>query len=483
MQAVTSLWTFAAGASIVLAALCGAAWAVERRAPASLMLCILGIASGIAAYIELGMMHASTPAEYEELLRWYHVPGYLALMAQILFVHFFLGTSRLWLMWVIIFCRTTVLAVNIPLHSNLNFSSVTSLRHVSLLGEPVAQMGTVALHLGWQLFSAAALLLLVVFMADAAIRRWRRGDKGSKRRALLVTLGLAIPMFCEVAYAQLLLFGVIHGPLTNLPWFLGAQLIMANELVRDVILSRRALRETDALRNQLAQAERLYALGQLASSFAHELSQPLAANALYARLALDKLKADAPDPEGLRQILSEIEAGSSRAGELLARMRTFAKKRTIALQPVGVEELVADVAALVDADVKSKGVALTFDIQPGLPNVLGDRIHLSQVLLNLLVNSIQAVQACPPNAKKIVIEAYEAAGKNRIEIAVRDSGHGVPSDVAEKIFLPFFTTKSDGMGVGLALSRGIIDAHGGLLWVDHTSSDDGAVFRFTLQRA
>src|SRR6516164_6533064 len=106
MQAVATLWTFAAGALIVLAGLCGTGWAVERRNPASLTLCILGVAAGIAAYIELRMMQSTTPAHYGELLRWYHIPVYLATMAQILFVHYFLGTGRLWLMWAIIFART-----------------------------------------------------------------------------------------------------------------------------------------------------------------------------------------------------------------------------------------------------------------------------------------------------------------------------------------------------------------------------------------
>jgi len=483
MQTVTSLWTLAAGASIVLAGLCGAAWMVERRALASLMLCLLGIAAGIAAYIELGMMHSSTPAEYGALLRWYHVPGYLALLAQILFVHYFLGTGRLWLMWVVIVSRTLVLLVNIPLHPNLNFSTIISLRYASLLGERVTELDTAVIRAGWQPFAAASLLLLVAYLVDASIHRWRRGDKGSQRRALVVILGLTIPMLVALAYGQLLIFGVIHGPLTNLPWFLGAQLIMANELVRDVILSRRALRESAELQTQVARAERLNILGQLATSLAHELSQPLSANTLNARTALTKLKEVSPDLEGLRAILSDIEIDSQRATELFMRMRKFAMNRAIELQPLAVEELVTDVVSLVGSDVKSKRVALTFDIQPGLPNALGDRVHLSQVLLNLLMNGIQAVQSCPPDERCIAIEAHEVPGKSRIEVTVRDTGHGVPNEVAEKIFLPFFTTNSDGMGLGLALSHVIIDAHGGRLWLDRTNSDDGAVFRFTLQRA
>jgi two-component system sensor kinase FixL len=280
----------------------------------------------------------------------------------------------------------------------------------------------------------------------------------------------------------LLIFGFIRGPISNLPWFLGAQLIMASELVRDVVLSRRALRQAAELQSQLARVERLNTLGQLASSLVHELIQPLAANSLNASAALAKLKGETPDLEGLQAILSSIDTGSRRATDLIARMRKFARNREIELQPLTVEELVTDTVALIGADLQSKRAALTFDITPGLPKALGDRVHLSQVLLNLLMNAIQAVQSCPPGRRWIAVEAHEVPGKNRIEVTVRDSGQGVPNDVAEKIFLPFFTTKADGMGMGLALSHVIIDAHGGSLWVDRRNRD-GAAFCFTLQQA
>jgi signal transduction histidine kinase len=429
------------------------------------------------------MMQSTTTTEYGQLMRWYHVPAAVAELSQIFFVHYFLGTSRPWLMWTVIAARTTVLVVNFLVHPNFNFLSITSLRHVSLFGEQVTEIGAAATRVGWQQFGAASLILFLVYLVDAAVRRWRKGDKASKRRALLVIVGVVVPMLGEVVYGQLLLFGFGHGMFSNLPWYFGVQLVMANELVRDVILSRRALRETAEMQSQLARAERLNSLGQLASSLAHELAQPLSANILNAHVAMKKLNNEAPDLDGLRSTLANIESDSQYAAELITKIRKFSKSRAIELQPLAVEQLVTDVASFVGADLTSKRVALTFDIQPGLPNALGDRIHLCQVLLNLLTNSIQAVHSCPPDARHIAVEAHEVRGKDRIEVVVRDSGHGVPDDVAEEIFRPFFTTKSDGMGMGLALSRDIIEAHGGHLRVDRTNGQGGAVFRFTLQRA
>jgi len=483
METVTIVWTVAAGISITLAGLCAAAWMVERRDPTSLTLSILGVAAAASAYIELRMMHSATPAEYGKYLRWYHVSIYLAMLGQILFVHYFLGSSRLWLMWAVISLRTIVVLVNFLVYPDFNFSSITSLRHYSLLGNQVAAIGAAVPRAGWQQLATASLVLLVAYLVDSAVRKWGMPGTASKRRALVVTFGLTVPMLCELGYGQLQLFGIVHGPFSFLPWFLGALLIMANELVRDVIVSKRALIELAESHRQLARTERIGILGQLASSIAHELTQPLSANVLNANVGLKELNQEKPSLGELRTILSDLESDSQRAADVITRIRKFLKVEAIELRPLAVEEIVKDVLSLIGADVTSKQVALSIDIQPGLPKALGDRVHLSQVLLNLLMNSIQAVQSCPPYARHVAIEAWNEQGKDRIEIIVRDSGQGIPGDIADKIFQPFFTTKSEGMGIGLALSRVIIEAHGGHIWADRTAAEKGTAFRFTLQRA
>ena len=257
---------------------------------------------------------------------------------------------------------------------------------------------------------------------------------------------------------------------------------MAYELGRDVILSRRARLEVAELRAQLAQAERVTAMGQLASTLAHELAQPLAATAANVDAARAQLKREKPDIEELGSILDDIGKDDRRAVEIIDHMRQLFKRRTIELQPLSVEEVVQDVVSLVRPEATSKHVALRLLMQPGLPHVFGDRVHLSQVLLNLLMNGIDAVQSRPPDARTIVVEARSVDAKREVEIAVRDSGPGIPDSMADQVFRPFFTTKSDGMGMGLTLSRTIIEAHGGRLWTDRMTPQGGAVFRFTLRR-
>jgi signal transduction histidine kinase len=480
MEIVTVLWSIGATVAVTLAAVCGLVWLVQRRDAASLMLCILGVATGALAYFELGMMRAASAAEYGEWLRWYHVPVFSALVAQLLFVHYYLGTGRLWLMWAVIVARSVVLLVNFSVQPNFNFSTLVSLRNVRLFGEQVSAID-VAVTSEWQWFGAASLILWMAYLIDAAAQRWLERTRDSRRKALTVSLGMVVPMFCTIAYTQLLAFGVLQGPVSNLPWSLAALLVMIFELGRDFILSRGERLELAALRDQMTQVERVSTMGQLASTLAHELSQPLTATLANVQAALAHLKREKPDLEELSAILDDINRDDRRAAEIIDRMRQLLKRHTIEMEPLSVEDVVQDVISLVRPEARSRNVVLSVLMPPGLPRVLGDRVHVSQVLLNLLMNSIHALQSRPLDARRIAVEARADEAKGEVEVAVRDSGPGIPDSIAAEVFKPLFTTKSKGMGMGLSLSRTIIEAHGGRLWADHLTRQDGAIFRFTLR--
>ncbi len=480
---VTILWSLCGTVAVALAAVCGWPWLIERRDRASLMLCALGVAAAACAFVELGMMHSATAAEFGEWLRWYHVPIFLAFIALVLFVHYYLGTGRLWLMWAVICARSVVLVVNFSVHPNFNFSSIDSLRQMSVLGEQVSAIGVAVPRNQWQMFALVSLILLMAYLIDAAAQRWLKGGTNSRRKALSVGLGIAVPMLSAVVYTQLLVFGVLQAPVSNLLWFLGTLVVMAYELGRDVLVNRRARSELIELREQLAQAERVSVLGQLASALAHELIQPLTATVANVGAARMELESEKPDLEELRAILDDVDRDDRRAVEIITRMRQFSQRRAIEMQPLRVEDVVQDVISLVHSEATNKHAVVALVMQPGLPRVLGDRVHLSQVLLNLLMNSIHAVESRPLDARGIVIEARADDAKGEVELAVRDSGPGIPDSIVDEVFRPFFTTKSDGLGMGLALCRTIVEAHGGRLWTDRMTQHDGAVFRFTLKRA
>jgi signal transduction histidine kinase len=483
MENVTVLWSVGAAAAMVLAVLCGLMWLIERREIASLMLCLLGVATAASAYFELGMMTSAMPAEYGAWLRWYHLPVFLALAAQLLFVHHYLGTSRAWLLWAVIVARSIVLIVNFSVQPNYNFSSIDGLRTISLLGDQISAIAAATPRRELQWFAVASLLVLLAYITDASVRRWRKGGTDSRRRVLAVSLSIGLPMLCTVVYTQLLVFGVLRGPISNIPWFLGALSMMAYVCGRDFVLSRRARLELAELRGQLAQIERVNLLGQLASALAHELSQPLTAIKLNLAAARKHLKHVHPDAGELNAILDDIGMDDRRAVEIIDRMRQLFKQRAIELNPIRIDDVVRDAVSLVSAEASTRNVALRWLIQPGLPPVFGDRVHLSQVLLNLLMNGIHAVQSRPIDARRILVEARANEVTGEVEIGVQDSGPGIPGTIVDQIFKPLFTTKPEGMGMGLALSHTIIEAHGGRLWADNASRAEGAVFRFTLRRA
>ena len=242
------------------------------------------------------------------------------------------------------------------------------------------------------------------------------------------------------------MFGVLQGPLSNLPWFLGALLMMAYELGRDVILSRRERLELAELR---AQAGASGARQRTGTTGIHAGTRVGPATGCYLGQrgsGADTAKREKPDLEELRTILGDIGKDDRRAAEIIARMRQLFKRRAIEMQPLRVEDVVQDVVSLVRPEATSKHVALRLLMQPGLPRVLGDRVHLSQVLLNLLMNSIHAVQSRPLDARRIVVEARADDAKGEVEMAVRDSGPGIPDSIVDELFKPFFTTKSEGMG-------------------------------------
>jgi two-component system sensor kinase FixL len=278
-------------------------------------------------------------------------------------------------------------------------------------------------------------------------------------------------------------FGVLQGAISNIPWFLGALLMMAYELGRNAILNRTARLELAEARAQLAHVERVSVLGQLASTLAHELAQPLAATSANVDAALTQIRGRKPDLKELDSILSDIGNDHRRASKIISRMRALFKRHSIELKPLRVEDVVQDVVSLVHPEATSQNVVLNLLMQPGLPPVFGDRVHLSQVLLNLLMNSIHAVQSRPFHDRRITVEARADDAKGEVEVTVQDSGPGIPDGLVDEVFKPFFTTKSEGMGIGLALSRTIIEAHGGRMWMDRKTQQDGAVFRFTLRRA
>jgi len=249
-------------------------------------------------------------------------------------------------------------------------------------------------------------------------------------------------------------------------------------VVRDITTRRSAEMEARELRGNLAHAGRVTLLGQLASALAHELSQPLGAILRNAEAAEIMLQASAPDLEELRAIVKDILSDDARAGQVIDRLRSLLKRRSVDTQPIDLPNVIAEVVALVQPDAAARQVKVGFSAMADLPAVSGDRVHLQQVMLNLLVNAMDALEGCSPDQRAIQVSACRVDSAT-VEVRVVDNGPGIPSESLERLFEPFFTTKSTGMGMGLPVSKTIIEAHKGKLWAEN-GTQSGACFCFTV---
>src|SRR5215472_7844802 len=193
MSLVTTLWSMQAAAALTLAVLYAVVWSVDRRNLANLTVCVVAVAMAVAARAEVGMMHSATVTEYGAWARLIYLPLFFALIGQLLFVHLFLGTGRLWLLWTIIGARVVMLLGNFLAYPTFAWREIVDLRHVTFLGEQVAVAGPVVLR-SWHGLSLASNALLIVFIADAALQAWRQGDAEARRKALLVAIGVLLPL-------------------------------------------------------------------------------------------------------------------------------------------------------------------------------------------------------------------------------------------------------------------------------------------------
>ena len=245
-------------------------------------------------------------------------------------------------------------------------------------------------------------------------------------------------------------------------------------------ITERKRMEEETLRHQerLEQTSRLITMGEMASSLAHELNQPLSAIANYCMGSVNRLKSGDYRREDILAAMEKASAQAERAGKIIRRTREFVKKSEPVRAPAALAEIVEEAIGFAEIEARKAAVAIQVSIPPDLPPVFADRIMIEQVVLNLVKNGIESMQQTPPDARALNLAA-RLDGEGMVEVTVADRGCGMTDGQVERLYTPFFTTKAEGMGMGLNICRSIVEFHDGRLWVQ-PNPGGGSVFRFTL---
>ena len=243
-------------------------------------------------------------------------------------------------------------------------------------------------------------------------------------------------------------------------------------------------RAEDALhqaREELAHVTRVTTLGELAASIAHEINQPLAAIVADANACLNWLEADRPDLDSVRDALVAIVKDGDRAAEVITRIRALLSRSTVAHEPCDLARVIREVHSLVRPELRRQGITLEVSLARDVPAVMGDRIQLQQVLLNLVMNAAEAMREVPPQRRRLVVRSTVEDRDDGpwAVVAVEDAGIGFGEGGTARLFEAFYTTKPGGLGMGLSISRSIMDGHGGRLWAT-ANPGHGATFHFAL---
>jgi PAS domain S-box-containing protein len=247
---------------------------------------------------------------------------------------------------------------------------------------------------------------------------------------------------------------------------------------RDITERKLAEEALRAAQGDLAHVTRVTTMGELTASIAHEINQPLSAIVNNANACRRLLAVPSPDLDEVRQAVTDIADLGTRAGEVISRIRAFMKKAIPMKAQVDLNQVIVEVLALIPAEMATHKIAVVTELSPGLPPVLGDRIQLQQVLLNLIMNGIESMTSSSDRPRVLLIRS-QTQESGHVLVAVQDSGTGLDAKAMSHIFDTFFTTKAAGMGMGLAISRSIVEAHGGRLWPVPDASE-GAIFNLTL---
>lgn len=472
MDWLTTIWTAFISLSLALSGVYFVRW-LRSRELLTLLFVLLGVTIAFVAAFEIWMFRSTTVNEYGTAVRWFHVPIFVAFCLYLGIIHFSFNTGRLWLGLLACGLRFVSLIVNFVQAPNLNYVEISEIRTVRLLGEEVST--AIGIPSAWMILGQLALILMLVYLMDAAFSAWRR-DRDTNSIILGAALGLLV--VAGVFQGITVFWAFIEAPILGAPFFTGVALLLGVNAGAQMIRAEQLDEELKANRAKLEQASHAAALSELSGALAHEINQPLGVIMSNAEAAKLMLESGPVNGEELRDIVGDIIAADRRAASVIARLRALLKRGEPDLQTTEMQSVVDEALSYVASDFKSRGINLKV-VGPGeSPVVRADRILMVQAVLNLLSNARDALEANPDGEKKV--EVGIGSDSRDVFVTIADNGPGLDGDPSS-IFDAFVSTKKDGLGMGLAITRSVVEAHDGTIEVE-SQEGSGALFRLSIPR-
>jgi signal transduction histidine kinase len=425
----------------------------------------------IAVYViaKAGAYQADTAGMLVRQRRWELSLAMVAFVLLPWFVWEYTGRQSRWSPLALSLCMGVVLMANLLLPFGVAFTQFPELARVSLpWGEQVADLRAYQGGM-WYQIAWAGMLLVFIYCLYASWRQYRRGEK---RQALTMTIAISVFMVF-VLFNRLVNEGIINFIHTAEFGFLALLFVMHQGLAH----TRKLESERDTLRQQVLHADRVVRISALGTSLAHELSQPLTAILSNAQAGLRFMEQGVLAEEELRGIFTDIVHDDERAIAIIAGLRAMVRQKSTARERIDLAEAVTEAIDLLHDEILRRGVHCERDLQTDC-QVLADKVQIGQVVINLVMNALDALGARPDGQRQLRISVV-SDGNGEARMVVRDFGVGLPLDAVDRIFDSFYSTKSQGLGIGLALCRSIIETHGGRIWASN-NTDQGATVQFVL---
>lgn len=473
MSLLTVAWSVCASVCTILGLIHLQFWFRDRKLYAYLISSLMAFSAGVSAMLELGLLLTKSLDTYRVLMRWENVAIFMILVPMTWFIQVYFNTGRRWLAITITLLWALGILANFLSPHSLTFNEVNELKRLSTFwGEAFTiPLGT---ENPWKVLADIASLLILVYVGDASIRLWRQGGR---RTALIIGGGIILFILSAGIHTPLVDAGIIATPYMISFAFLAIVIAMSYQLTADAMHTARYVQELQQSQRDLERLARANLLGELSSAIAHELNQPLTAILSNAQAGRRLLAAADVKLADIDEILDDIARDDKRAADIIQRLRKLLQTGALVHERLDINAVLQEAVDLLGSEIGDQGVALTLAFEKDLPALQAGRTEIQQIVINLVINAMNALRDTPPGQRHIHIRTSRQ--DDNINVTVSDSGRGVPEEDLPNIFEAFFSRKSDGLGMGLAISRRIIEVYGGRILAENAATG-GASFTFTL---